>query len=559
MRILFASPIPPSMRASGGRDPLDPFTGQLSPTQGPFAMTMHGHYWALYLLAENLRAESCVLEHPSTAQFEAELGKGYDLLGLQVNWNTLPETADMVQRARRLAPDTRIVIGGYAIPQILDPLPADRADAARICEGAHALCREEGVRFMRRLIHDTPVGRPITQLTLPRSGSYLSAVGPAARALSSRPILVSLGCPAGCDFCNTSAFFRRRKIRIAEPEECHSAMRHHVRHDGAARASFELFDEDLYWDPAYSRRLGALLRDDPETAGRVGYFTFGSVRTLSKLDPEELVADGLAAVWIGVESTLEDVLRPSAHLGKRKGKDVADLFTSLLEVGISTVGSLILGFDFHTPENVRRDVDAFVALAPSISQVTPLIPCAGTRLYERMKAAGRLEPGFGWTVPGGFEANPPMAPLHFSWPELAQTIAEANRRLYEENGPSALRQLDTALRGHLRLRGHADPVLAARGRVLGESARAQYPLLVAVIENAPSRRVRQCARETEERWREAFGRPDDTERALGRALAQRIHAFAVDPSARVGGPAPPARWTYYHPGAAPRVVKAAAA
>ncbi len=559
MRILFSSPITPFTLSAEGLDPLDPFTGQLSPTQGPFAMTMHSHYWAFYMLAENLGAESCVLEHPSRRHFDDELRKGYDVLGLQVNWNTLAQTAEMVQRAREIAPNTRIVIGGYAIPQILDPLPPDRDAAAAIIEGAHELCREEGVRFMRRLIGDGPIDRPITQYTLPRAGSYLSAVGPVARGIGGRPVLVSLGCPAGCDFCNTSAFFRRKKIRVAEPDQAHSFMRHHLLHDGNERAQFEMFDEDLFWDPSYPRELGALLRDDPATCGKVGYFTFGSVRTLSKFDPEELVANGLSAVWIGVESTLDDVLRSSAHLGKRKGKDVAALFESLREVGISTVGSLILGFDFHTPENVQRDIDAFVALSPTISQVTPLIPCAGTDLYERMKTAGRLDPAFGWTVAGGFQSNPPVAPLHFDWPQLSTIIRDANQRLYNENGPSALKHMDLALRGHLRLRNHSDPVLRARAAALGDAARAQYPMIEAVSDNAPSDRVRDKAREAGERWREAFGEPDDTLRALGRALSERIRAFAQAPPAPESQHTPPTRWTHYRPGSAPEVVKQAAA
>ena len=106
MRILFASPFTP-FRLVDGRDPLDPFTGQLSPAQGAYAMTMHGHYWAFYLMAENLRAESCVLEHPSLEEFSRELAKGYDFLGLQVNWNTLSQTLVMVERAKEIAPATK--------------------------------------------------------------------------------------------------------------------------------------------------------------------------------------------------------------------------------------------------------------------------------------------------------------------------------------------------------------------------------------------------------------------------------------------------------------------
>jgi radical SAM superfamily enzyme YgiQ (UPF0313 family) len=559
MRVLFASPYKPFELAAGGWDPLDPFTGQLAPAQGPFAMTMHSHYWAFYLMAENLQADCCVLEHPTLADFEAELAKGYDVVGFQVNWNTLRQTAEMIERAKLIAPRATRVVGGYAISQVLDPLPRDTDVAEAIRAGAHHLCREEGVRFMRRLVGDLPAERPITQYTLPRSGSYLAALGPEARVLGGRPVLASLGCPAACDFCNTSAFFKYKKIRVAEPAEAFSFMRHHFLSDGGSRAMFELFDEDLYWDPDYARALGRRIREDAETAGRVGYFTFGSVRTLSDLDPEELVANGLSAVWIGVESTLDDVVQPSAHLRKRRGKDVGALFGALREHGVSVIGSLVLGFDFHTPENIHRDVDAFVALAPTISQVTPLIPCAGTRLYERMKKEQRLSPEFGWTVPGGFRATPVVRPLHMSWEYLQSVIDEANQRLYLETGPSALKAVDTSLRGYMRLRGHREPALRSRAEVLRESATAQYPVLDAVLANAPSARVAERARAVHERWIEALGAPSDELRALGRLLGERIRAFAESPAAPSHAAEPPTRWTYYRPGAPPEVIKQAAA
>jgi haloalkane dehalogenase len=176
-------------------------------------------------------------------------------------------------------------------------------------------------------------------------------------------------------------------------------MRHQLVADGVGRAMFELFDEDLFWDPEYARALGRRIRSDETTAGRIGYFTFGSVRTLSKLDPEELAANGLSTVWIGVESTLDDALEPGAHLKKRRGRDLRELFSDLREYGISVIGSMVLGFDFQTPENIHQDIDAFIFARAVISQVTPLIPCAGTRLYERMKEQQRLSTGFGWTLP----------------------------------------------------------------------------------------------------------------------------------------------------------------
>jgi len=411
---------------------------------------------------------------------------------------------------------------------------------------------------MRTLLDDRPVDRPIAQYTLPKSVGHLAALGPGIRTMESYPVLVALGCPAGCDFCSTSAFFRRRKLAVADPYEVFRFMRHRVLAEHGARLQFELFDEDLFWEPSFARELGVHLRKSPDTRGRVSYFTFGSVRTLSRLDPEELAANGLGMVWIGVESTLDEALRPREHLGKRKGRDLASLFRDLREVGIQVVGSLVLGFDFHTPANIRQDVDAFVALEPAISQVTPLVPCAGTPLYERLKEAGRLDPRFGWTTGGGLDRHPPMVPLHLTWEELQGVIEQANRRLFHETGPSALKALDTALRGHLRLRHHTDAALRARADALAEAARRQYPILEAVLAHPPSARVAERAREVRERWREAFGEPSELLVGLGRAFAERVRSLLDEP------PRPPAavkaatRWTFYRPGAPPRIRKRAA-
>ena len=122
MRILLAGPYW-SPRRLDAVDPRDPFTGYAA--DGPFALTGDAHPWALYLLAENVRAESVVLEHPTCAEFEAELRRGYDLVCLSANRATMAATADMLVRARTLAPAARVVVGGPGVPDILDPLPAD--------------------------------------------------------------------------------------------------------------------------------------------------------------------------------------------------------------------------------------------------------------------------------------------------------------------------------------------------------------------------------------------------------------------------------------------------
>ena len=82
-------------------------------------------------------------------------------------------------------------------------------------------------------------------------------------------------------------------------------------------------------------------------------------------------------------------------------------------------------------------------------------------------------------------------------------------------------------------------------------------MLEAVLANAPSERVRERTLEIRERWREALGDPEEPLLALGRALAERIRAFAERPPPPAATHDPPTRWTRYRPGAPPEVVKEA--
>ena len=52
--------------------------------QGPFALTTHIHCAALYLIAENINAMTTVMEYPHIEDFEEELKKGYDYVGILV-------------------------------------------------------------------------------------------------------------------------------------------------------------------------------------------------------------------------------------------------------------------------------------------------------------------------------------------------------------------------------------------------------------------------------------------------------------------------------------------
>jgi haloalkane dehalogenase len=290
----------------------------------------------------------------------------------------------MMKAIRELSPQTEILIGGYGVGMIHEPLPGDKEGHAKyIREDADHLCRGEGVRFMRELLADYPVDRPITQYHVPPAEVQVSKFE--GLTLSLPAILVSLGCPAACEFCNTSAFFHHKKIRISTAAQVYDTMKAHQRRLQRDNIVFILFDEDIFMDPDFVRELGRLIRSDKKTWG-FRWISFGSMSTVSKFTGRELRECGVEGIWIGVESGLTaDEGTNKTGYTKREGQVTPEtLFPELNRYGIQIIGSMILGFDFHTPENIEKDIDYFVNLKPTLYQVGPFRPCPGTKLYDRL-------------------------------------------------------------------------------------------------------------------------------------------------------------------------------
>ena len=162
-RILLST-IPGPRELVDGIDLYDIMAARLARGQGAFTPTGHAHCWALYLIAENLRAEVTVLENPTWEDFENEVSKGYDYFGTQLMAAYFPQTVRMLEIVRSRSPETVTVAGGYGGLYVSDPPEGEYTDLARrIEELTDHFCQDEGVRWFRRLIGDEPAERPISQ------------------------------------------------------------------------------------------------------------------------------------------------------------------------------------------------------------------------------------------------------------------------------------------------------------------------------------------------------------------------------------------------------------
>jgi haloalkane dehalogenase len=514
------------------------------------------------MIAENINAHTTILEYSHLEEFEEELKNGYDYVGIQLIGIYTPIVVQMIETVRRVSPRTKVVVGGYGVAGLDDPVPHDPEDhAGYILNNADYICHEEGVGFFRRLLGDEPYDRPITQFHMPMGGTTIKGLD----FLPPTPVptvLVALGCTGGCEFCNTSAFFKAKKIVVANPDECYrfmsAAMNRIPRINGEPPPiNMTLFDEDLLLDRDYVLRLGRHMREGG-LIGEAGFFCFASMKSISQFDLDELAACGPDTIWVGVESTYEDVVSQDHKFAKRAGNALIEVFKGLHERGISTVASFILGLDCQTPENIEHDINNLVDLRPVMYQIAPYTPCPGTPFYKRVKEEGRLLPEYTWSDIQIWKDDV-YRTKNFGLGELRQIFNKTHDKLMHHNGPTVLNMHSVALSGYQRYRDDHRVHFQRRADYLARKAQVSYPALKTIKEFAPTREVREKVDELEKRYIRLLGQPSLGQRFFRELILQvmRRQAKLAEQGLTEAASDPPVRWTYYSPGneTPPKVVR----
>ncbi len=437
------------------------YHAQVTRAQGIFSIRSVCTGWGVEFIAANIQAPTTVLHYPTLRRLERELRKGYDYLGISFVVCTFAKTVELCRLARRVAPDTRIVLGGYGtVLQECDPF-------------ADHVCREEGVGFFRRLLGE-PDGRPFVVPPIMRTLTIMS--------VTTRPegiIPAGLGCSRGCDFCCTSHFFHQRYVPLLRTgRELHEAMMA-VGTGGGTCRNVGVVDEDFLSDR--SRILEMIPLNAAEVETPILFSCLTSMKSITQYTRDELLSMGLAGAWVGVESR-------RAEYAKLRGIDVPGTVASLKRIGIIPLTSMIIGYDWHNEQTIEEDFQYLLSLRPAFSQVMIYSPCPQTPLYRRMSDEGRL-----LDVPhkylDGFHTL--FKHPHLSPERLEELVERFFRREYEELGPSVCRVMEVQLLGYETLHTSDNPLFRARAREQKKLALDIYPLLRTAIRQAPSQKVRE--------------------------------------------------------------------
>ncbi|MBI4868648.1 MAG: cobalamin B12-binding domain-containing protein [Candidatus Wallbacteria bacterium] len=493
-RVLLSSPVRPYPLLDGRFSPFDQMTFRFTRGQDIFTMQEHTHFYGLHVLAQNAGVPVRVLEFPTMADFEDELRSGgYGVVGITTNVVNLETVQEMCRVARRVSPGTRVVVGGYGTRCLAD----GALKHLRVGKEVDDLCTGDGIRFLRRLLGMGEPPRPIS-CRLPLCGSALPWLNPRLPG-NSGTILSGLGCTTKCSFCATSAQYEGKYLEVLDAPGILHAMKRYWRSSRSVNF-VAILDENLLNQKAKWSELGRLIREDEELGlGTLNYLMFASADHVSAIEPEELLLAGVDGVWIGVESCF-------TQLEKRRGTDLAALFSTLHAHGINTVGSTIFGFDFHSPENVEADIEYYAGLAPTLQQVGILNVVPPTADWARMRREGRLvneEKPQERNIYGNTFRH-----QHFTHDALRQVVERAYRRSYERNGPAVLRFLDVSLAGYETcIRSRHALLAGAKASLFRRRLETYAPMADVVAEHGPSEWVRERALDLGRRSREIL-RPD---------------------------------------------------
>ena len=417
-------------------NPMELYHNQVTRAQGPFSLRMFHRSWGIMMIQHNISAPCTVLDFPTRQAFAAELkSNSYDVVGISSIIVNVGKVREMCRMARELSPGSTILVGGHvtATPGI-----------ERIVDADHFV-RGEGIAWMREYLGEDP-SAPIQHPPIVSGfGTRAFGLRIPAGGDTAATIIPSVGCPMGCNFCTTSAFFggKGKVINFYEGGEelfqvmCEAEARLNAN-------SFFIMDENFLLQRKRAMELLDLMKQGDKSWA---FYVFSSANAIRKYTMQELVELGISWVWLGLES-------PKSSYSKLDGADTLKLTRELRSHGIKALVSTIVGLEHHTPANIREEIEFAVSHDTDFHQFMLYTPVPGTPLYAQIRDEGRLLDVDPADIHGQYKFNFEHAAI--SRDESKTFLDWAFWRDFERNGPSLYRIARTTFEGWMRYKNYPD-------------------------------------------------------------------------------------------------------
>jgi len=445
-------------------NPMELYHNQVTKAQGSFSLRMFHRSWGIMMIQQNISAPCTVLDFPTMEKFEQELKSGhYDVVGISSIIANVGKVREMCKRVRKLSPQSTIVIGGHvaAIPALSALIDADH------------IVKGEGISWMRRYLGEDEAA-PIHHPAL-LSAFDMRIMGikvPDNARNTAATVVPSVGCPLGCNFCTTSAFFGGKGKSVdflKSGDEIFEVMADIERRLNTR--SFFVMDENFLLNRPRAMRLLERMKAENRSWA---LYVFSSANAIKKYSIQELVELGISWIWMGLES-------PKSSYTKLKDTDTQVLAAELRKHGIKLLGSTIVGLEHHTPENIRGEIEHAIAHGTDFHQFMLYTPVPGTPLHAEMTEQGRMLDGVDLAdIHGQFKFNFQHAAI--TREDSKKFLDWAFWRDFERNGPSIFRICETMLQGWKRYKNHPDPRVRDRFRWEMHQLKGTYNAALWVME-----------------------------------------------------------------------------
>ncbi len=431
-------------------NPMELYHNQVTRTQGGFSLRMFVRSFGLKLIQTNIDAPCTLLDFPDLDTFIENIRDAqYDIIGISGIVPNVGKVKKMCDLIRTYQPNATIVVGGHI---------AAKVDIKNTIDADH-IVKGDGVAWFRNFLGqdvDVPVKHP---KLLSGFGTRILGVSASGKPKTTAAILIpSVGCPLGCNFCSTSAFFGGKGNFINFYKtgqelfdvmcDIEQSMKVH---------SFFVMDENFLLHRKRALELLDLMKKHKKSWA---LSVFSSAKVLKTYSLSQLAGLGVAWVWIGLEGE-------ESQYGKLKGVDTRTLVNELQSSGIRILGSSIIGMENHTPENIYRVIDHAVSFDTVFHQFMLYTPVSGTPLHRQLHAEGKLLS----------EKEMPPADAHgqyrFNYKHAHITDGKEEKYLidafdtdFHVNGPSLARLIRVLLNGWQTYKNH--PEQRVRSRVAWE-------------------------------------------------------------------------------------------
>jgi len=193
------------------------------------------------------------------------------------------------------------------------------------------------------------------------------------------PVQFSRGCGLSCEFCSVNTFYNHQH-RYRPIEDIIEEIK------TIRTKTMYIVDDSMFFNPPYVKNFLEKLAPLKKK-----WWCQIDIRTAYDDTQLALMAkSGCIAAMVGFESLDIDNLR---QMNKSLNLSMSEYGTAVQKIknhGIMVYGSFVFGYDHETPETIEHALDFVVENKFFLNNFNTLNPLPGTRLYNRLKAEGKL-------------------------------------------------------------------------------------------------------------------------------------------------------------------------